>query len=266
MATRDVETSIRVSAVQVLCAMEKAKLLSDDEEDRRMKLGWLVYDREARIRKAVSGLVKSIWQDKVEELKKQAKNVKRSKKSLVHGRGKKGKTKTITAEDPELEELDEDLVVDHEGDDEIKDQFIGLKALAAVLTDFSQQLSQIEKVIDPFGMVVDGDDTADRKAKELLASISAAASDSDKHAWVAVDALWSEISSLQDWEILVKYLSVDHTSHDIEQEVWALKEDEETFMIEALLAVLHKMEDPGKGKKVGGENCSLFVVLLFLLT
>ncbi len=251
MATRDVDTSIRVNAVQVLSAMEKAKLLSDDDEDRREKLGWLVYDREAKIRKAVSGMVKSIWQDEVEELKTQAKNAQRSKKSLANGRGKKGKGRNAAAQDPELEKLDGDLVVDHEGDEEIRDQFIGLKALATVLTDFSQQISQTGKPANQNDIIVDGEDSAVRKTNELLASISAAASDSHKHAWVAVEALWNEISLLQGWEILVKFLSVDHTSGDTQQEVWALKEDEETFMIQALLAVLHKTEDPGKGKKVG---------------
>jgi cohesin complex subunit SA-1/2 len=263
MATRDIDTGIRVSAVQVLCAMDKIGLLSDDEDDRREKLGWLIYDKEARIRKAVASFVRSMWQDEVDELKERAKerghkakNVGGQRRANKKQKGKKKAAPTAEKDDSELSNLDEDeeLDVGLEGNDDLKEHFVGLKALASLLGRFSDQLSQSDKAKPKDSILEDNDegmeDVATKRAKELLASIKTVTSDAEKHAWVAVDALWNEVHPLQDWEKLVKYLSIDHTSSDITDEVWALEEEEETFMIEAMLAVLRKTEDVAKGKKV----------------
>ncbi|KZT04963.1 uncharacterized protein LAESUDRAFT_702953 [Laetiporus sulphureus 93-53] len=64
MAVGDTELSVRVAVVQVLQAIDKHGLLEDEQ---REKLCLLVFDEEARVRKAVSGFVRGVWEESVEE-------------------------------------------------------------------------------------------------------------------------------------------------------------------------------------------------------
>jgi cohesin complex subunit SA-1/2 len=64
MATSDTELGIRVAVIQVLGAIDGHSLLEDEE---REKLNLLVFDAEAKIRKAVSKFVRGVWDDCVEE-------------------------------------------------------------------------------------------------------------------------------------------------------------------------------------------------------
>ncbi|KAF7439987.1 hypothetical protein PC9H_000324 [Pleurotus ostreatus] len=64
MATSDTELSVRVAVIQVLESMDDNSLLEDEE---REKLCLLIYDQEPKIRRAVSGFVKSMWDETAEE-------------------------------------------------------------------------------------------------------------------------------------------------------------------------------------------------------
>ena len=64
MAVGDVELSVRVAVVQVLQTIDGHGLL---EEEQRQQLCLLVFDEEARVRRAVSGFVKGVWEESVEE-------------------------------------------------------------------------------------------------------------------------------------------------------------------------------------------------------
>ena len=64
MAVGDIELSVRVAVVQVLQTIDGHGLLEDDQ---RQKLCLLVFDEEARVRRAVSGFVKGVWEETVEE-------------------------------------------------------------------------------------------------------------------------------------------------------------------------------------------------------
>ena len=64
MAEGDTELSVRVAVIQVLESIDGHSLLEDDERER---LCLLVFDEEARVRKAVSGFVRGVWHDSVEE-------------------------------------------------------------------------------------------------------------------------------------------------------------------------------------------------------
>lgn len=64
MAVGDTELTIRVAVVQVLRAIDSHGLLEDDQ---REQLCLLLFDEEARVRKAVSGFVKGVWEESVEE-------------------------------------------------------------------------------------------------------------------------------------------------------------------------------------------------------
>ncbi|KAH7915934.1 hypothetical protein BJ138DRAFT_1076400 [Hygrophoropsis aurantiaca] len=63
MATGDTELGVRIAVIGVLGAIDGHSLL----EDEREKLCLLVYDEEARVRKAVSGFVSGVWEELVEE-------------------------------------------------------------------------------------------------------------------------------------------------------------------------------------------------------
>ena len=65
MATSDTELSIRVAVIQVLGAMEGHRLL---EEEEREQLCLLLFDDDAKVRKAVSPFVQSEWEDQVTEV------------------------------------------------------------------------------------------------------------------------------------------------------------------------------------------------------
>jgi cohesin complex subunit SA-1/2 len=64
MAMNDTELSVRVAVVQVLQAIDEHGLLEDEQ---REKLCLLVFDEESKIRKAVGGFVKGVWQETVDE-------------------------------------------------------------------------------------------------------------------------------------------------------------------------------------------------------
>lgn len=64
MALGDTELGVRVAVVQVLQAIDGHGLLEDDQRDR---LCLLVFDEEARMRKAVSGFVKGVWEEAVND-------------------------------------------------------------------------------------------------------------------------------------------------------------------------------------------------------
>ncbi|EJD51835.1 hypothetical protein AURDEDRAFT_82703 [Auricularia subglabra TFB-10046 SS5] len=62
MARSDTELSIRVASIQVLCTIDAHSLLEDEHRDQ---LCILVFDQEARIRKAISAFVRGIWTEDV---------------------------------------------------------------------------------------------------------------------------------------------------------------------------------------------------------
>ncbi|KAG6811622.1 hypothetical protein H0H92_006586 [Tricholoma furcatifolium] len=64
MATSDTEIPIRVAVLQILHAIDGHSLLEDDE---RQKLCLLVFDEEARVRKAVGPFAKGVWDETVDE-------------------------------------------------------------------------------------------------------------------------------------------------------------------------------------------------------
>lgn len=67
MATADTELSVRVAIIGVLAAIDEQGSLEDAHEEERETLCLLVFDEESKVRKAVSGFVKRIWQEIVEE-------------------------------------------------------------------------------------------------------------------------------------------------------------------------------------------------------
>ncbi|KAK0498783.1 hypothetical protein EDD18DRAFT_1318874 [Armillaria luteobubalina] len=64
MAEADVDVGVRVGVLNVLEEIEKSGML---EEEERERLGGLVFCEEMRVRKAVSGFVRGVWEEWVEQ-------------------------------------------------------------------------------------------------------------------------------------------------------------------------------------------------------
>lgn len=56
----------------------------------------------------------------------------------------------------------------------------------------------------------------------------------------AVEALYSEVEQLQDWQGLVDYLLLDHSTAD--EDMWLLADEEEDFMLQVLIACIRREE------------------------
>lgn len=68
MASRDVETPVRVNAVNVITAIDRTGALQDEDEEQREKVTRLIFDEQPRVRKAAAGFVRGLWEDRVETL------------------------------------------------------------------------------------------------------------------------------------------------------------------------------------------------------
>lgn len=64
MATGDTEIAVRVAVVQVLSAIDAQGLL---DEPQRASLCLLVFDKDAKVRRAVSSFVQGVWEDATEQ-------------------------------------------------------------------------------------------------------------------------------------------------------------------------------------------------------
>ena len=65
MAARDTELAVRVAVIGILGAIDAHQLLEDDQ---REELCILVFDEDAKVRKAVSEFVRGVWAEIVEEV------------------------------------------------------------------------------------------------------------------------------------------------------------------------------------------------------
>ena len=80
MALRDVDLPVRVHAIALITQVDKTGVLADEHEDQRQRVARLVFDNEPRVRKAVGGFIRGLWQERVERLQTQWAGSKQSKK------------------------------------------------------------------------------------------------------------------------------------------------------------------------------------------
>lgn len=256
MATSDIELSVRVAVIQVLEAIDAQSLL---EEGEREKLCLLVFDEEVKVRKAVGGFVKRVWEESSEE-------------RVVLGRKGKGRKKG-----KEVQDKDEER--------------IKFKALVALFDKWGKVLSELagdaedsENGDDVLVGGANGQDESEsgdgpsRRAsrrKEVLALVG---TDKKGRITLAVEALWDEVEPLKDWKGILEMLLVDHSSGSSEpqtrngringkepsppeketivQDSWRLEESEETILLEILVTSIRQTKlDAVGGKKVRYFSC-----------
>lgn len=247
MATLDVDVSVRVPVIHVLAAIDGHSLL---EEEEREKLCLLVFDEEPRVRKAVSGFVRAIWEEEVDE------------RSV----GKKG----WSAQDKErvgIKALAALLVQ-------------WGKTLDKMVGDDSD--SELLEMDGDAEEDAEGRRRQQRQRKELVTLTR----DAVGRTALVVEALWAEVDPVREWEDLLNFLLLDHSaaadddelperpgasvtrgngrredkesaengeSEDgvavVIDEAWRLEEVEEGILLEVLVAAIRKAKADAVGSK-----------------
>lgn len=85
MALRDIDLSVRVTALGVVTAIDKSGVLADEDEDQREQVARLVFDREPRIRKAVGSYLHGLWREAVETLDSEWSGIKGARRKRAAG-------------------------------------------------------------------------------------------------------------------------------------------------------------------------------------
>ncbi|KAF8513560.1 hypothetical protein BU17DRAFT_95252 [Hysterangium stoloniferum] len=230
MATSDLELSVRVAALQVLSAIDGHSLL---EEEQRDELCLLVYDEEPRVRQAVAGFVKGVWDEAVED-------------------GMIGRNSTGGVKEKETER-------------------VGIKCLATLLVKWAKRTRQGSLQLSEDDN--DDESPAEEnesKNRDIARLVSA---QQKGRIALAVEALWEDVPAIADWEALLEHLLLDHSASDVGtspmragkkskkavevevvDEAWRLSEPEEAALLECFVAVLRRIKEeagPGSGGKKG---------------
>ena len=236
IATSDLELSVRVAAIQVLVAIDSHSLLEDEQRD---ELCLLVYDGEPRVRKAVAGFVRGVWEEAVED--------------RMVGRKSEG--------------------------DKAKDtERIGIKCLATLLVKWGKRTSKVLGSAEDLDSESDSEESPveDTKNKDIARLVSA---HHKGRIALAVEALWDEVEAIGDWEMLLEHLLLDHsasveddvngvgpspvaarrrqqaaakkkaTEEDMVDEAWRLSDPEEAALLEVFVATLKKTKEEASGLK-----------------
>jgi cohesin complex subunit SA-1/2 len=229
MARRDTEPTVRIAVAHVLASVDTAGLLDDDQ---RSALCELVFDSEPRVRRAVAGFVRGVWEEA-------------SAERLI------GREREI---------------------DEREKQFVGAKALAALLIQWGKNLDK--------GTAGEEDqpqeDTSQSQSNTGTTSKNLPILPGDEQQGripLVVEALWEEVDAVSDWQTLLDLLLLDHsatgeteptksrgrrgknakpTSEEVVDEAWRLDEAEEGILLEVLVSALRQVRSEAtEAKKVG---------------
>ncbi|KAJ7628572.1 hypothetical protein FB45DRAFT_834497 [Roridomyces roridus] len=218
MAACDVDATVRVAVIGVLEHLGATTL----EEDEREKVALCVFDADPRIRKAIGPFVRTCWQELVEE-------------RLV------GHTKKVVKEDKER---------------------AGVKALGGVLVRWGARLDAMDEAdADDEEATEDGEPRTNKRKAAEDGIVGVVEKERNSRAGMVVEALWDEVEAVSDWETLLEVLILDHSSAASAEdgparrgrpngkaakaseegsvdEAWRLEEEEETVLIEVLVASL----------------------------
>ena len=193
IALRDVDLSVRVHALSVIAQIDEKGILEDADASQRPKVARLIFDREPRIRKAVSSFIRGLWKERVDQLKSEWTSAR------PNVRKRAGKAT----------------------EDEMEERF-SIKALASLLVETGDSLDESAETSRQGGMVAG--------VAQIITRAGA-----------AVEALRGEFEQLlREWERLVEYLLLDHSEG---RDMWLLENDEETFMLQVLVACIKQDEE-----------------------
>ncbi|EAU84056.2 cohesin subunit [Coprinopsis cinerea okayama7 len=229
MATSDTELSVRVAVIQVLGAIDGHSLL---EEPERERLCLLIYDEEARVRKAVSKFVHNVWEESVEEIL-----VGKSKPTEVDQTrvGIKALAALLVKWSQALENVEGNEEDSEDGVDEVASRTSGRGRRKEI-----------------WGLL----GNTDQRGRTAL----------------AVEALWEDVDCVREWEEILNLLLLDHSTTQTNgnssrvnghvretdsrvDDMWRLEEVEETVLLEVLVASVRRLKaEAAAAKKVTDEE------------
>ncbi|KAH7883079.1 hypothetical protein F5I97DRAFT_1979019 [Phlebopus sp. FC_14] len=228
MAIGDTELGVRTAVIGVLSAVDGHALLEDEERER---LCLLVFDTEARVRKAVAGFVAGVW----EELKEE-------RVTVITGRHK-----SKNAENAKTR--------------------AGFKALASLLVKWGKALDRTSEVAEEESVLSgEGGNMRWRHVRPL----SMIGADARGRTALAVEALSDELEAVSDWEGILEVLLLDHSAGEDEDmdgsgslvesarsgvdAAWRLTEVEESVLLEVLVVSLNRAGTVSTSGKKGDEE------------
>ncbi|KAF8752143.1 STAG domain [Rhizoctonia solani] len=235
MAAQDSDVGVRVAVARVLTDIDTQGLL---EEDEQAPLCLLVFDVEARVRKAVAGFVRGVWEASVEE--------------KLQGRNSKGK--------------------EHEKEK----QRAGVKCLLSSLVEWIKLADASSSA--PNETQEDPDSSQQQPATQqtsgAVVSLLLNPTGTKSRIALAVSALWDELDILREWNALLDHVLLDHSGgsggeivsspskrraakgpEPGEDPAWRLSEAEESVAMEVLIAALGCIKEEAlQGKKGEDES------------
>lgn len=180
MATLDADPHVRVAAIDCMDGIREVGFLEPDDID---KVGMLLFDTDARVRKAVSGFFSNTVEDLFDE-----------------------KTEELGGS----EALDEYSVDVDEDGDEPKVSWLKLKSLVEILAgyDIAEE---------------DDSSTSQGVGTDNVGSSGVKLAGWDSRFSLAGEVLWESLPEVQEWEEVAKYLLHDHSAIDEDDESIAAK-------------------------------------------
>ena len=278
MAVRDISVPVRVEAIKVLISLDASGFLSDEDEEEREGLGCLLFDRDPKVRKAISGLLRNWYNERTEELKAQVAEEQERNAPEGSAAKKKNVKKTPKRKPPKKRNVDEMDDVEGENDEPAEDEdededgiegtatdhadceerFIEMKVLASMLMGFSSRLERSsvpqDSQISAPGTQTQTQQAQAQRDRQLLAALASVTTPLHTHATVAAETFWNtDLQSVHDWRSMIAFLAVDHSTSKDEGKLWALEPEQETFFLDFATVVVTKAVSGEKSKKV---SCS----------
>ncbi|KAI5810915.1 hypothetical protein DFH27DRAFT_996 [Peziza echinospora] len=220
MATRDAESSVRAMTVELLDVVREVGFLEPSDVDT---VGRLLFDSDARVRKAVVGFfvknIEDLYEEKIEDLGGQ-------------------------------EAVEEGMASVDESDEEYpgpRTSWVKLKCLVEALASYDEGSEDGES----------GAESQGPTAEKLGAVVREGAAESRFS--LAGAALWESFSEVQDWEGIARYLLFDHsaalvgseegeaTTEELIKRTCALDPKEEVILLEVLNASVAAALVAGEG-------------------
>lgn len=219
MATLDAESLVRAAAVDLLDSIREKGMLEPDDID---VIGKLIFDSDARVRKAVvnffAATIEDLYESKIEELGGE-------------------------------EALEDVFTLDDENKSNPNAGWIKLKAVGESLLTYDNETA-------------DNDDEAQENIKKQIQDGQINAAGFESRYSLAAEALYKKMQELQDWEMLAGYLLFDHSNRQQHgslpvavQDAFKLEDKEEVVLLEMLHAVvkitIERLGEDKQGKKKG---------------
>lgn len=217
MATLDAESVVRAAAVDLLDSIREKGMLEPDDID---VIGKLIFDSDARVRKAVvnffAATIEDLYESKIEELGGE-------------------------------EALEDVFSLDDENKSNPNAGWIKLKALGESLLNYDNETA-------------DDDDEAQENIKKHIQDGQIIAAGFESRYSLAAEALYDKMEELRDWEMLAGYLLFDHSNRHKHgsvpvsvQDAFKLEDKEEVVLLEILHAVvkitMERLGEDKQGKK-----------------